>query len=127
MRDRARDVFVALTGVETGSTTLEAFEDVFNNDFSAWRVFFRAVKDLTADNESALAELSGGGFLVGMFNTPRAGTIDDRSFRVVLATARLSVRVRRISGRHQPDALRTTVVTRRWLAAVVTSFASGKE
>ena len=79
MRDRARDVFVALTGVETGSTTLEAFEDVFNNDFSAWRVFFRAVKDLTADNESALAELSGGGFLVGMFNTPRAGLARARS------------------------------------------------
>ena len=61
MRDKAREVFTALTsGVEPVGAKFDA---LFNDDFASWRVFFRAIKDLTADTESALAELSGNGFL----------------------------------------------------------------
>lgn len=70
MRDKAREVFAALTANTDGSgggesTLLENFEDVFDNAFASWRVFFRSLKDLTADPESALAELANGGFLAG--------------------------------------------------------------
>ena len=67
MRDKAREVFTELTsgGVSTTADLGTTFEHVFNNNFASWRVFFRAVKDLIADNESKLGELSGNGFLVG--------------------------------------------------------------
>jgi hypothetical protein len=65
MREKAREVFTALTTPTADGSLENKFEEVFNNDFSAWRVFFRAVKDLTADPESALSALSGTGFLAG--------------------------------------------------------------
>ena len=65
MRDKAREVFVALISSNKTNTVLANFEEVFSNDFSSWRFFFRALKDLTADPDSALAELAGGGFLAG--------------------------------------------------------------
>lgn len=84
MRDKAREVFTELTTATTaagGSTLGSRFEHVFNNDFASWRVFFRAIKDLTADPESALAELSGNGFLARTGRPP--GTARDQSRFIV--------------------------------------------
>eukprot|EP00227_Mantoniella_beaufortii_P005831 CAMPEP_0197606202 /NCGR_PEP_ID=MMETSP1326-20131121/44567_1 /TAXON_ID=1155430 /ORGANISM="Genus nov. species nov., Strain RCC2288" /LENGTH=83 /DNA_ID=CAMNT_0043174085 /DNA_START=80 /DNA_END=328 /DNA_ORIENTATION=- len=60
MRDTAKEVFAALTAA--AGNNMKWFE-IFTDDFPSWRVFFRAVKELSQAPDSALAELSRGGFL----------------------------------------------------------------
>ena len=57
LKAKARDVFTALTA--NGAS----FTEFLDADFSAWRVFFRGLKELSNDQTSALGELAAGGFL----------------------------------------------------------------
>ena len=57
LKAKARDVFTALTA--NGAS----FTEFLDADFSAWRVFFRGLKELSGDQTSALGEIASGGFL----------------------------------------------------------------
>ena len=57
LKAKARDVFTALTA--NGAS----FTEFLDADFSAWRVFFRGLKELSNDQTSALGELAAGSFL----------------------------------------------------------------
>ena len=57
LKAKARDVFTALTA--NGAS----FTEFLDADFSAWRVFFRGLKELSNAQTSALGELAAGGFL----------------------------------------------------------------